>query len=64
MMPRMTGIELTRRARELQPSISCFVITGIERPALAEADLVTWLTKPIDVDAVVASLRCTLSLCP
>lgn len=57
VMPGMTGLELTRRARALQPEIQCFVITGQPKPAQQELGSVAWLSKPVDVDALLSRLR-------
>jgi CheY-like chemotaxis protein len=61
MMPGMTGLELTQAARELQPGIGCFIITGLERPVLAGVESVIWLGKPIDVDAIIGAMRSELA---
>lgn len=57
VMPVMNGLELTRAARALQPTIRCFVITGKLRPATLDLGRVTWFDKPLDFDALVHALR-------
>jgi len=54
LMPSMEGLELTRTARVLQPSIRCFVITGSTQTP--DPDVSAWFTKPIDFDALLQVL--------
>jgi CheY-like chemotaxis protein len=61
MMPRMSGIELLRRARLRLPDLPVVLITGFtpESPGLDEvlSDSVTLLTKPFTTDALMALVR-------
>jgi CheY-like chemotaxis protein len=56
MMPGMTGLELTRCARKLHPEIHCIVLTGRARPAGAAHDPLIWLSKPFDMDVLLAAM--------
>jgi CheY-like chemotaxis protein len=57
MMPSMTGLELTRRARELQRDLHCIVITGLARPTGHELEPVIWLGKPFAADTLLSALQ-------
>jgi CheY-like chemotaxis protein len=57
VMPGMTGLELTRAARSLQPDIRCCIITGQPRPAEADLGPVSWFSKPLDVEVLLRELR-------
>ena len=50
MMPEMSGLELVRVVRTRWPSTRCVVLSGYDPPDGAET---RWLTKPIDVDALI-----------
>lgn len=55
VMPEMTGVELVSAALGVTPSLRCVIMSGhasVEAPAGVE-----WITKPIDLDALLASLR-------
>jgi CheY-like chemotaxis protein len=53
MMPGMSGLELVTLVREKWPSTRCVVLSGYDPPTGANA---RWLTKPIDVDALLDAL--------
>lgn len=57
VMPGMTGLELARTAKRIYPEIRCFVITGQPAPDASELDSVTWMSKPIDLDALLLKLK-------
>lgn len=54
VLPGLRGEELTRRARARQPALRCVIISGYERPPDVD---VMWMKKPIDFDALVATLE-------
>jgi CheY-like chemotaxis protein len=61
MMPRMSGIELLRRARLRLPDLPVVLITGFTPESLGLdevlSDSVTLLTKPFTTDALMALVR-------
>lgn len=56
VMPGMRGDELTRRARALDAALRCVIISGQPRPRDAVPEAAVWLTKPLDVDLLLATL--------
>jgi CheY-like chemotaxis protein len=50
VMPRMSGIELVASAKVLSSGLRCLVMSGRARPEGATG--VVWISKPIDVDAL------------
>jgi two-component system cell cycle response regulator CpdR len=57
VMPGMTGLELTRAARALQAQIRCMIMSGHAPPDGAELHVIEWLTKPLDIDALLDTLE-------
>lgn len=60
-MPDMSGLELIRAAKALQPDLVCILCTGYAEDALddttlAEAGAVALFRKPVDVDELVGRL--------
>lgn len=53
VMPGMTGLELVRRARSVDPELRCVVLSGYSAPSDAD---VPWLQKPISIGALVEVL--------
>jgi CheY-like chemotaxis protein len=53
MMPEMTGLELVGGVRTRWPATKCVVLSGYEAPAAVET---TWLTKPLDLGALLDAL--------
>jgi DNA-binding NtrC family response regulator len=56
IMPGMSGLDLVREARALHAGLRCVIISGQEAPAEAERGGATWVLKPLDLDALLASL--------
>jgi DNA-binding NtrC family response regulator len=56
VMPAMNGLDLVREARTLVTGLRCIIITGHDPPPEAERDGVTWLSKPLDFDRLLAAL--------
>jgi len=67
-MPGMTGLQLLRRARELQPHAALLLITGwteeIPREKLAEVGVSALIAKPWDDARLKATLRHCLAPTP
>lgn len=63
-MPRMDGLEATRRLRELCPDTPVVAVTGnaldVEQAEFVAAGACRVLTKPLDTDALNAVLRAHL----
>jgi len=64
-MPKMTGVELLSRLRDLDPTVPIIVMTGYtqllsptEATALGAAD---YLTKPFDPETLIGSLERAIS---
>ncbi|MDB4935094.1 MAG: histidine kinase [Labilithrix sp.] len=55
-MPGMNGTDLVIAARLVQSGLRCIIATGHNAPAESLRGDATWLTKPLDVDALVALL--------
>jgi signal transduction histidine kinase/CheY-like chemotaxis protein len=60
-MPHMSGLELIRSAKAVQPELVCFLCTGYAEDALddatlAEAGAIALLRKPVDIDDLVERL--------
>lgn len=60
-MPHMSGLELIRSAKSIQPALTCILCTGYAEDALddatlAEAGATTLLHKPVDMDDLVERL--------
>jgi CheY-like chemotaxis protein len=53
VMSGMTGVELARRAVDMNASLRCVVLSGYAPPEGVE---VTWVRKPIDMEALTAAL--------
>lgn len=61
-MPNMSGLELIRAAKALQPTLNCILCTGYAEDALDEATLtdagaLALLRKPVDIDELVGKLN-------
>jgi DNA-binding NtrC family response regulator len=56
VMPGKSGLDLVREARVLHGGLRCVIITGQEAPAETERGGATWVLKPLDLDALLASL--------
>ncbi|MBB3127048.1 two-component system response regulator YesN [Paenibacillus rhizosphaerae] len=60
-MPIMNGLELVRKARELQPNLQVLIISGHEDFRYAkqaiEMKAVGYILKPVDTDELLISLR-------
>jgi len=65
-MPQMTGLELARRCREVRPALPVLIYTGnpdtIDAQSLERCGVRALLRKPLDPDALRASLRTCLGL--
>jgi DNA-binding NtrC family response regulator len=64
-MPGMTGLELLRRAHELNPSMLVILMTGYGTPEIEAAARrlgCPYLVKPFTVDKLVATVRGALRL--
>lgn len=61
MMPQMSGLELARIARQLQPEIRCCVISGQPEPRDHGLSDILWFTKPVDIDLLLNALQCSPS---
>jgi DNA-binding NtrC family response regulator len=57
VMPKMNGVALASAARALRPQIRCCVITGHAPLATEEGARLTWLKKPLDIDALLSVVR-------
>jgi CheY-like chemotaxis protein len=57
VMPEMSGLELTRLARQLQPEIRCCVISGQPQPLDHGLSDITWISKPVDMDVLLTALQ-------
>ena len=55
VMPEMNGLDLVRAARAIQPELRCLIMSGHARAEGAPSD-VEWVTKPIDIDELLAKL--------
>ena len=60
-MPKMSGIELVRRLREINALVPVIVMTARPSPALAaeavSAGAMTFLPKPLDDEALLTAVR-------
>lgn len=56
VMPKVNGLTLVRAARALQPNLDCYVVSGVSRPPHGDPDVLAWLSKPLDFDALLALL--------
>lgn len=62
-MPEVDGLELLAYVTEHYPVIPCFVMTAYETPELREKlpkDLVQFLSKPFDIEALAGAIKKTL----
>jgi len=57
VMPKMNGVALASAARAIQPRIRCCVITGHAPVASEPGAPLTWLRKPLDIDALLSVVR-------
>lgn len=59
-MPKMNGIEMTRRLREQRPGLPIFLLTTEGRQEMAaqakEAGATGWITKPFKIDQLKAAI--------
>lgn len=55
-MPGMKGTDLVVAARRLQGGLRCIIATGYNAPEESLRGDATWITKPLDVDALVTLL--------
>jgi PAS domain S-box-containing protein len=60
-MPNMSGLELVRATKEMQPDLPCILCTGfaedtLDDSTLAAAGVIALLRKPIDIDELVEKL--------
>lgn len=55
VMPGMSGLDLVREARGLRGGLRCLIVTGHPRPREGDEG-VTWLRKPLDIDALLSAL--------
>ncbi len=55
VMPGMSGLDLVMAARVVNDRLRCIIASGHEPPVDAPAD-VTWLSKPIDIEELLASV--------
>lgn len=55
-MPGMKGTELVIAAQLLQTGLRCIIATGHNPPEQSRRGAATWLTKPLDLDALIALL--------
>lgn len=55
-MPGMQGSDLVIAARHLQIGLRCIIATGRNAPEESLRGGATWITKPIDIDALIALL--------
>lgn len=53
VMPGITGLELVQRARSVDASLRCVVLSGSPAPSGAD---VTWVRKPVSIGVLVAAL--------
>jgi CheY-like chemotaxis protein len=53
VMPGITGLDLVHRARSIDASLRCVVLSGYPRPTGAD---VAWLKKPVSISALVGAL--------
>ena len=56
VMEGMPGLELARRARLLRVGLRCFVVSGQPAPPPDECAHVTWISKPVDIDLLLAAI--------
>lgn len=57
VMPELDGLALVRAARILQPGLDCYIVSGTPRPTQGDPDVRAWLSKPVDIDALLGVLR-------
>jgi len=55
VMPEMSGVDLVRAAKERQPVLRCFIMSG-HMPVDGQDDGVVWVDKPIDIDELLVKL--------
>jgi two-component system, cell cycle response regulator CpdR len=55
VMPGMDGLALAAAAKVVQAQLRCLVVTG-RAPVVGAPSHVTWLSKPLDIDALLAAL--------
>jgi DNA-binding NtrC family response regulator len=56
VMGEMTGLDLARQAIAEHAGVRCFVMSGHAAPSPSECAHVTWINKPIDIDALLSAL--------
>ncbi len=56
VMSGMSGVELVQRARELDGALRCAIISGHTDRDAAEPGGTTWLSKPLDFDALLTTI--------
>jgi DNA-binding NtrC family response regulator len=54
VMPRISGLELVRRALSVDPGLRCVVFSGCARP---EGVKLPWLQKPFNARDLVAAVK-------
>ena len=55
-MPGMKGSELVVAARLLQADLRCIIATGLNPPEESLRGRTIWITKPLDIDELIALL--------
>lgn len=60
-MPGMNGIEFTRKAKELNPDLACFILSGYDltpeiSKSIEEGLIKKYFQKPIQVDEINSSI--------
>jgi CheY-like chemotaxis protein len=61
-MPGMNGVTTIQKARELRPTLPCFLLTGYagERAALSGGNTFTLVRKPVNAGVLVAQIEAVL----
>lgn len=66
-MPRMSGLELSKKAKEILPEIKIIIISGYEEFEYARSavdlNAYAYILKPIDIDSMEAELKKISSVC-
>jgi DNA-binding response OmpR family regulator len=56
-MPGMSGLDLVVAARRLQVGLHCIIASGHDAPAQGEPAETKWITKPLDIEELLALIE-------
>lgn len=65
-MPKLNGIEFIKKAKELNPKIKCFILTGYGmteeiKNAIQDGTIINCLNKPFEMEIIENELQAALS---